>query len=410
MSGVHLIYTSLVTEKRLKIHKEAKNNGQRKRIDLFLSAIKSLEKLPIISADFFIEFDETTSYYQEAVMNIIDKMNFPKNIYNKRLSKYEEWKKNSEQNIDNSLILLLTYDDHTFIDSSIDEFNYLLENVKIIEEYLQQPIYGCLSHFPESHGSIPFAKALGRYKNINGVPIVPCAIPIGAIILSSISYKKWWETDFTNGSKIVSPENPFGPSVSRNDSWQIFPRNELFRHMDGYSHVGILNRPYGVLRADYEFNSNLEMAYYPYIKSSNLKKIRADQDYDLLESVEERFNYKKNLLLANQKRISIESIKYISTKYNDPLSKNQLFRLFFKYSNVKFLQVKTVLELPTVFFLRTYFVIYKQNKKELSSDMIRFTMLMASHRTIRFITIFSVDKIKLFCFKKFSVVTGRRNN
>ena len=133
MSDVHLIYSSLVTEKRLKIHKETKNNIQRKRIDLFLSSIKSLEKLPIISADFFIEFDETTFYYQDAIINIIDKMSFPKNIYNKRLSRYEEWKKNSEQNINNNLILLLTYDDHIFIDNNIIEFNYLSENVKIIE-------------------------------------------------------------------------------------------------------------------------------------------------------------------------------------------------------------------------------------------------------------------------------------
>lgn len=410
MSDVHLIYSSLVTEKRLKIHKEAKNNIERKRIDLFLSSIKSLEKLPIVSADFFIEFDETTFYYQDAIINIIDKMSFPKNIYNKRLSRYEEWKKNSEQNINNNLILLLTYDDHIFIDNNIIEFNYLSENVKIIEENLQQPVYGSLSHFPESHGSIPFAKALGRYKNINGVPIVSCAIPIGAIILSSTSYKKWWETDFTNGSKIVSPENPFGPSVSRNDSWQIFPRNELFRHMDGYSHVGISNRPYGVLRADYEFSSNLEITYTPHIKSANLNKIRADEDYDLLESAEEQFNYKKNLLLANQKRISKESIKYISTKYNNPLSKNQLFGLFLKYSNVRFLQTKTALELPTVFFLKVYFAVYKQIKKELSADMIRFTMLMASHRTFKFITIFIVGKIKLIFFKKFSVISRRRNN
>ena len=149
MSGVHLIYSSLVTEKRLKIHKETKNNIQRKRIDLFLSSIKSLEKLPIISADFFIEFDETTFYYQDAIININTKMGFPKKIYHKRLSKYEEWKKNSEQNINNNLILLLTYDDHIFIDNSITEFNYLSENVKIIEENLLQPVYGSLSHFPE---------------------------------------------------------------------------------------------------------------------------------------------------------------------------------------------------------------------------------------------------------------------
>jgi len=410
MSGVHLIYSSLVTEKRLKIHKETKNNIQRKRIDLFLSSIKSLEKLPIISADFFIEFDETTFYYQDAIINIINKMGFPKKIYNKRLSKYEEWKKNSEQNINNNLILLLTYDDHIFIDNSITEFNYLSENVKIIEENLLQPVYGSLSHFPESHGSIPFAKALGTYKNINGVPIVPCAIPIGAIILSSTSYKKWWETDFTNGSKIVSPENPFGPSVSRKDSWQIFPRNELFRHMDGYSHVGISNRPYGVLRADYEFNSNLEIKYTPYIKCANLNKIRNDEDYDLLDSAEDQFNYKKNLLLANQKRISKESIKYISTKYNNPLSKNQLFSLFLKYSNVRFLQTKTVLELPTIFFLKIYFAVYKQIKKELSADIIRFTMLMASHGTFKFIRIFIIGKIKLIFFKKFSVVSRGRKN
>jgi len=223
--------STLVTEKRLKIHPETVGLPKRSRTDLFLSTIKSLEKLPIATAEFYIEFDESTEGKRNLILTEIKKLPFKSEIQNFRFDKYEQWKKHSDSVKDsNNLILLLTYDDHIFIDSNNDEIEFLAENVIDIESKLEKSVYGTISHFPECHGLISFAKAIAKYRVINSVPVVPCAIPIGAVIVSSKSYSKWWDKDFTYGTKIVSPENPFGPSVMAVDSWQIFPRTEMFRH------------------------------------------------------------------------------------------------------------------------------------------------------------------------------------
>ena len=41
------------------------------------------------------------------------------------------------------------------------------------------------------------------------------------------------------GHKIVRPDNPFGPSVPLKNILELTPSTELFRHLDGYGHVGI---------------------------------------------------------------------------------------------------------------------------------------------------------------------------
>jgi hypothetical protein len=388
--------STLITEKRLKIHSETVGVQERARTDLFLSTIKSFEKLPIEMAEFHIEFDESTENKKDVILTEIRNLPFTTEVHNFRFEKYEHWKNHSDsiKNIEN-LILLLTYDDHIFIDSNIDEVAFLAENIIDIESKLKKSVYGTLSHFPECHGLIPFAKAIGKYHVINSVPVVPCAIPIGAVIVSPKSYSKWWVRDFTYGSKIVSPENPFGPSVMDADSWQIFPRSEIFRHMDGYSHVRINSRPYGILNPNYIINEDNKVSHIPFSITHNLNDIRKSKKYDLIYIENNPAqNMQKNLILANQLRISMESTKYIATKYGLKPAYFATFRILIMKSNNKKLLIQTLVEAPTLATIRFIFFVKKLFKRPYTINEIRFTSMFSSHKTVNFMSMFISDKLR----------------
>ncbi len=399
--------STLITEKRLKVHSETIGVLNRSRADLFLSTIKSLETLPITTAQFFIEFDESTNSKKNAILNEIRNLPFNSEIHDFRFDKYEQWRSHSDSISDiNGLILLLTYDDHIFIDSDNKEIEFLAKNIFEIEEDLNEPVYGPLSHFPECHGLISFAKAIGKFHKINSIPIVPCPIPIGAVIVSPKSYAKWWEIDFTNGTKIVSPENPFGPSVMHVDSWQIFPRNEIFRHMDGYSHVKINSRPYGILNPNYSVDKENKIKHTPFIISQNLNDIRKSKKYDLICIKDNPAqNMKKNFILANQLRISTESTKYIATKFGLKLSSLNSFRILAMKSNNKKLLIQTVAEVPTLLTIKFIFFVKKILRQPYTINELRFISMFSSHKTVNFMSMFISDKLKRLIKKVFSKVT-----
>jgi hypothetical protein len=406
MEKLNLVLTSLITEKRLKIHPETTEWQTRKRIDLFLSSLKSLENLPIERAAFYLEFDESTKIYKNLIHSQIRKFPFKSEINSFRFEKYLHWKEHSDSIKNQSaLILLLTYDDHIFIDKNNDEINFLTSNLRKIETHLEQPVYASISHFPETHGLITFAKAMGRYHVINSIPVVPCVIPIGAVIISPAIYNQWWEKDFTEGKKIVSPENPFGPSIMNENAWQIFPRNEIFRHLDGYSHVRISSRPYGVLKPNYLTVSSSEFVYSPYFISDQVKLIKSKNNYDLiLVGNDPRQELIKDIIFANQLRISLESIKYIATKFPLYYSKLNLVLYQILLSNNKKLLFQTCIELPTIFVLRAYFFSKKILKKNYSINDMRFASMFSSHKTTRFIRLFLLDKLKRVYRQKFSQI------
>jgi hypothetical protein len=404
MEKLNLVMTSLITEKRLKVHSETVGLQTRKRIDLFLSSLKSLENLPIEKAEFYLEFDESTNIYKNLIHSEIQKFSFKSEINSFRFEKYSHWKEHSDSVENNSeLILLLTYDDHIFIDENNDEINFLSSNLRKIETHLEQPTYAAISHFPETHGLITFAKAMGKYHVINSIPVVPCVIPIGAVIISPESYKKWWVNDFTEGKKIVSPENPFGPSVMDKNAWQIFPRNEIFRHLDGYSHVRINSRPYGVLKPNYLTVSSNEFLHSPFIISDQVSMIKSENNYDLIMVKNyPKLELIKDVLFANQLRISLESIKYIATKFPPYYSKLQLILFLILKSNNRKLLLQTFIELLSIFTLKTYFLSKKILKKNYSTNDLRFASMFSSHKTTRFIRIFLLNKLKRIIGQKFS--------
>jgi hypothetical protein len=156
------------------------------------------------------------------------------------LQNFEQWRLASKSVPESGLLLLLTYDDHALLSDSLDEFVWLKS--KIQDAYLKFPhdtVVGQLSHFPETIACSDVMRSMRLTRSNSGCSLVPLAIPIGAILIPAEKFSSWWVTDFTNGGKIVGPENPFGPSVTLPSGYWIGPRREIFRHLDGYTHINI---------------------------------------------------------------------------------------------------------------------------------------------------------------------------
>jgi hypothetical protein len=359
--GLHLVLSTLITEKRRIVHKGSENQTERSRVDLFLTSLESLKKLSIDSADIYVEFDETTKWAESIVREYISKLPFAPNVYNKRLDSFDSWKQAANKNSVQSakLVLLISYDDHAFIDKDADEFNELAKNIARRSTLVSsEKTYAILSHFPEMHGSIPVADSIKRLQNFEDMVLVPTVNPIGVLLLKPLDFSFWWEKDFTNGMKIVGPENPFGPGVFVKNAVTLVPRRELFRHLDGYSHARIENAIFKPLKANMVIKTN---AGNPTIFQNNWRvtsdifRLNQMDNFEILQESDTNSNSKNfliTLIKVSGKRLSVKSILYINSIYR--LDGKHLFGLILKFSikEKMFRQIvlKSILEWPLLIF------------------------------------------------------------
>lgn len=234
--NVHLIYTSLITSQPL--NPNSKNESWNlKRLNQFLSSVHSLKKLPIQSQSFYIELSSEYAEYRQIVLEQI-RLCFPNSrIFWKRLANFEEWANASKEiDLDANLVLLKSNCDHAYISQTSEPFFNLC--IKVLEHGTRA--LAEITHWPEALSEIasPWGK-LQHWEFGNGYLSRQTNIAVGTTLMTKELFREWWSTDFTNGSKIVRPDNPFGPSVRFDTATLIIPLTELFRHMDGYEHVGI---------------------------------------------------------------------------------------------------------------------------------------------------------------------------
>jgi len=164
--------------------------------------------------------------------------------------------------------------------------------------------------------------------------------------------------------------------------------------MDGYSHVKINSRPYGILNPNYKIDKDNKINYVPFLVSQNLNDIRKSKKYDLIcikNNPEQNMN--KNFILANQLRISIESIKYIATKFGLKPSSFNSIRILAMKSNNKKLLIQTVVEVPTLIIIRFIFFMKKMLRQPYTINELRFISMFSSHKTVNFISMFIRDKL-----------------
>ena len=215
-SNIHLLFTSIITEKRRIVHKGSEDFSNRNRVDIFLSMLESMKDIPIKSAEFYLEFDETTFWGKELVMDMLNSLPYEIETKDYRLETFNHWKNASKSALlkNSTQILFFANDDHCFIPSNLDEFIRISEiHSKATNLYRDKQIMVPVSHFPESHAFVPISKSISMLLEYEDDLLVPVVTPIGAIIMNPADFISWFRSDFTQGARFVGPENPWGPSI-----------------------------------------------------------------------------------------------------------------------------------------------------------------------------------------------------
>ena len=240
MTKIHLLVSGFVTEDSLNPSTYyGLSKYQYAKIDQTLSMFCSISNFKFSSSSIYLDYDEKNLKHKMILEEFINKKIPNSLIHNYRLQYFEEWKNASKQVPKNTdLILLMTNLDHAYVAETISAFEiFCLELTK-----KEEKVIGSITHWPENIVSKKFSMIKTGSKNTNLFlrKTNKCS---GTCLINLKAFDSWWEKDFTNSQRIVRPDNPFGPSVFSKDMNEYLPAIEMFRHLDGYGHVGI-NSPY----------------------------------------------------------------------------------------------------------------------------------------------------------------------
>ena len=407
---IHLLFTSIITEKRRNIHSGTKDLKNRDRVSIFLTTLRALAELPITSCEFYVELDSTTEWASSLINKEILNLPFKTRLIQKRLAYYSDWVQacKSASLLNSNQVMLLTLDDHVFLDQNIKEFHRVSElQLEIRDNLSELNTMVLLSHFPETHALIPIANCINSLINYKNDLLVPVVVPIGAILISPRDLAAWFEIDFTGGSKFVNPENPYGAHVFVKNGYYIVPRYELFRHLDAYSHIGLKGWPYQVMDPFIKISNKVSPTIYkePWIFTASLKKPKTkllDTYLTDSKSSGDFLGFCASVLKSNSIRISFKSIKLVNIDYKITRRKIPLalFYLFLNSHVFRLALLRTFSEFPIRFILKIFnrkFYIY------LPHHPIKFYNLISGSSIgyVRFTVIVTLGIIKRRCKKLF---------
>jgi hypothetical protein len=244
-SAMHLLVSVFVTDNGLRRYETGfARTDTDSRLDVFLTAMNSARALPWSSVRIFFELDGAYARYTHQVRDTLSVWFPGSTITSRRLEYFSDWNRVSRDYELSSCILLNTNDDHAFVPGSQGPLLTLADEVCGVSD---GRAVGQVTHFSEawSDAASPWSRgAMTPRGNLR----VPVRWTVGTCLVTTDFFRSWWGTDFTNGSRIVRPDNPFGPSVEFRPAPSFVPTREIMRHMDGYSHVG-LKRPLAPLRS-----------------------------------------------------------------------------------------------------------------------------------------------------------------
>ena len=242
---IHLIFSVYLTDLTIrgKDYHGAGSPSQNK-VEQFLSSVHSIYDLGLATQDFYMELDKPYLKYWDITVDRINQL-FPNaKIYPYRLDSYSKWLKAAHSvPLSSKLVLLQANHDHPYVNPDKSFFWDFAKEISEFDNY----VIGQITHWPEfvalsQNREWITKKNMGLLQhNVNHV--------IGTTLVSRNFFISWWEKDFTNGHKIVRPDNPFGPSVRLKNILGITPSTELFRHLDGYGYIGIPPGVAGAIRS-----------------------------------------------------------------------------------------------------------------------------------------------------------------
>ncbi len=252
---IHLLMSVYITDESLydKSFYNYQVSTTQNKAEQFLTIIDSLKTIEFSTAE--IHYDVSIEYQKWIeIINDQIKLCIPNaTIYPKRLEYFRDWQKVS--NIIPSkteTILLKTNHDHAFLHDDPCLFYKFIRDINVLD----QNYIGEISHWPEAIGSSRFGKWIKNQDQSDYYLITKTKNTIGTCLVNPEFFKSWWNQDFTGGSRIVRPDNPFGPSVYFESVKKIIPNCEFFRHMDGYGHLKIYAPIASPVRSKFYFFEN----------------------------------------------------------------------------------------------------------------------------------------------------------
>ena len=251
-SDMHLLVSVFVTDHGLRRYKTGiARSATDSRLDVFLTAMKSARAIPWSSVCIFFELDGVYARYTDRVREVLATW-FPGSmVAARRLEFFGDWNRVSHDYENGGCILLNTNDDHAFVPGGHDPLLALADEVCGVSD---RRALGNVTHFSEAWGNATTPWSHGAMTP-RGHLMIPVSWTVGTCLVTTEFFRSWWGADFTNGSRIVRPDNPFGPSVEFEPAPSFVPMREVMRHMDGYSHVG-LKRPLAPLRSTVKLNES----------------------------------------------------------------------------------------------------------------------------------------------------------
>jgi len=314
-----LLMSVFLTNKSLGFDYKLADNQKNLKIDQLVSTLHSMSILGTDSQAFYISYDEEFQQYKELIDRFIAEHYSNPAVNDFRLETYSQWKNASDSvPADVDFILLQSNADHVYTQGNCEVFDRYIQELST----LGSRTIGNISHWPESmfRAMSPLEKT---HVTDGGNFIIETTNTIGTCVVSRELFKEWWSHDFTMGSRIIRPDNVFGPSVTFPSAKMLIPKKELFRHLDGYGHVGQMESYASYLR--------------PCCTILNSKVQHLEWKKNLIKSWESSSDLPSNFLDSDANFPNI--VDYISwaSSYKSNFSIIRLVKMAFKINAVKVL-------------------------------------------------------------------------
>jgi len=260
MPSLSLLLTAFLTDSRIQPADYYGELPASNTVDQLSTTIHSLTALDFSQTFFFIDSDTGYKEYDRAIEDFTLRR-FPQGEFsNHRLDEFQQWHSAIGQ-LQSDWTLLASNHDHPFIGSSEDWRNFL-DLMDSSELDIAQ-----ISHWTESLGwrSLRWDQSMAEGLEMGFY----ATEMIGTILVRTSFLRSLFAQDFTNGTKFVRPDNPFGPSISFDRSFIVLPRTEFFRHLDGYGHVGLTANFSSYLRPEVSLSPNGSVQRTEWIRVSN---------------------------------------------------------------------------------------------------------------------------------------------
>lgn len=233
-----LIISVFITNKKLNSSRTSNN-----RLEIFKYMLASYSVLNFSDIYIYCKLDNDYLHEKKNLELYINELfNKPNIIFDRYITQQEWYNSNIFKNLDDNEIALFTQnDDHIFIGRDLNIINEGIELMKTCNNDYKALYY---SHFPEINNLCRKlkCKSNGNYYCLN-IPITDSIQFFNIKYLKFLLFDIVWPTkQMIRIDELIRDKriwNNYGTNIFNYDIITLVPKEECFRHFDGYSHVNI---------------------------------------------------------------------------------------------------------------------------------------------------------------------------